>query len=189
MMHKTNGKIISSNRPNWWEKSPKYENTTFREYTQMYVSMKKVKLWNICETQLQVSISWVALYSLLVRCCSSPWWHLHLSPPYDVLDHASHIFSESSSCWQPVPPCSEPVTPSTNQYHPLLTKYSMIWWFRPCKPNIFWKYITLAANTALFWSSITKYRPVPPYTDAVPPSNNHCCPLPTKYNQVLISTA
>ena len=97
MMHKTNGKIISSNRPNWWEKSPKYENTTFREYTQMYVSMKKVKLWNICETQLQVSISWVALYSLLVRCCSSPWWHLHLSPPYDVLDHASHIFSESLS--------------------------------------------------------------------------------------------
>ena len=108
---------------------------------------------------------------------------------FDGLDHANHIFSESSSCWQPVPPCSDPVTPSTNQYRPLLTKYSMIWWFRPCKPNIFWKHITLATNTALFWSSITKYRPVPPYTDAVPPSNNHCCPLPTKYNQVLISTA
>ena len=108
---------------------------------------------------------------------------------FDDLDHANHIFSESSSCWQAVPPCSDPVTPSTNQYRPLLTKYSMIWWFRPCKPNIFWKYITLATNTALFWSSITKYRPVPPYTDAVPPSNNHCCPLPTKYNQILISTA
>ena len=28
---------------------------------------------------------------------SSPWWHLHLSPPYDVLDHTNHIFSESLS--------------------------------------------------------------------------------------------
>ena len=108
---------------------------------------------------------------------------------FDGLDHANHIFSESSSCWQPVPPCSDPVTPSTNQYHPLLTQYSIIWWFRPVKPNIFWKHITLATNTALFWSSITKYRPVPPYTDPVPPSNNHCSPLPTKHNQVLISTA
>ena len=27
-------------------------------------------------------------------------WHLHLSPPYDVLDHTNHIFSESlSSDW------------------------------------------------------------------------------------------
>ena len=24
-------------------------------------------------------------------------WHLHLSPPHDVLDHANHIFSESLS--------------------------------------------------------------------------------------------
>ena len=108
---------------------------------------------------------------------------------FDDLDHANHIFSESSSCWQPVPPCSDPVPPSTNQYRPLLTQYSMIWWFRPCKPNIFWKHITLATSTALFWSSITKYRPVPPYTDPVPPSNNQCRPLPTKYNQVPISTA
>ena len=75
--------------------------------------------------------------------------------------------AHQSSCWQPVPPCSDPVTSSTNQYRPLLTKYSMIWWFRPCKPNIFWKHITLATSTALFWSSITKYRPVPPYTDPV----------------------
>ena len=53
---------------------------------------------NHCETQLQVSISWVALYSLaclFVR--SSPWWHLHLSPLYDVLDHANQVFSESLS--------------------------------------------------------------------------------------------
>ena len=42
---------------------------------------------------------------------------------------------------------------------PLLQKkYSLIWCFRPCKPNIFWKHITLAASTALFWSSITKYQ-------------------------------
>ena len=108
---------------------------------------------------------------------------------FDGLDHANHIFSESSSCWQPVPPCSDPVPPSTNQYHPLLTQYSIIWWFRPCKPNIFWKHTTLAKSTALFWSSITKYWPVPPYSDPVPPSNNQCRPLPTKYNQVPISTA
>ena len=81
---------------------------------------------------------------------------------FDGLDHANHIFSESSSCWQPVPPCSDPVPPSTDQYRPLLTQYSMIWLFTPCNPNIFWKHITLATNTALFWSSITKYRPVPP---------------------------
>ena len=65
----------------------------------------------------------------------------------------------------------------------------MIWWFRPCKPNIFWKHITLATSTAVFWSSITKHRPVPPYTSPVPINNNQCRPLPTKYNQVPISTA
>ena len=88
-----------------------------------------------------------------------------------------------------VPTYTDPVPPSTNQYRPPLTQYSMIWRFRPCKPNIFWKHITLATSTALFLSSITKYRPVPPYTDPVPPRNNQCRPLPTKYNQVPISTA
>ena len=80
---------------------------------------------------------------------------------FDDLDHANHIFSESSSCWQPILPCSDPVPPSNNQYRPLLTQYPMIWWFGPCKPNVFWKHITLATSTALFWSRITKYRPVP----------------------------
>ena len=64
----------------------------------------------------------------------------------------------------------------------------MIWWFRPHKPNIFGKHITLATSTALFWPSITKYRPVIPYTDPVPPSNNQCRLLLTKYNQVPVST-
>ena len=45
------------------------------------------------------------------------------------------MFSESISYWQPVQPCSDPVPPSTNQYRPPLTQYSMIWWFRPCKPS------------------------------------------------------
>ena len=67
--------------------------------------------------------------------------------------------------------------------------YWIIGWLTSCKPNIFWKHITLATSTALFWSSISKYRPVPPYTDPVPPRNNQCRPLPTKYNQVPISTA
>ena len=86
-------------------------------------------------------------------------------------------------------PCSDPVPPSNNQYRPLLTQYSMIWRLRPSKQNIFWKHIALATSTALFWSSISKYRPVPPYTDPVLPRNNQCRPLPTKYNQVPISTA
>ena len=45
------------------------------------------------------------------------------------------MFSESISYWQPVLPCSDPVPPSTNQYRPPLTQYSMIWWVRPCKPS------------------------------------------------------
>ena len=49
---------------------------------------------------------------------------------------------------------------------------SIIWCFRSCKPYIFWKHITLATSTALFWPSTTKYQPVPQYTDPVPPSNN-----------------
>ena len=46
-------------------------------------------------------------------------------------------------------------------------EYSMIWWFRPCKPYIFWKLIMLATSTALFWPSNTEYQPVPPSTDQV----------------------
>ena len=55
----------------------------------------------IAKLSLTLSIDGVALYSLVV--CSfvrpSAWWHHHLSPPYDVLDHTNHIFSESLS-WQ-----------------------------------------------------------------------------------------
>ena len=29
--------------------------------------------------------------------CLSPWWRLHLSPSYDVLDHTNYIFSEGLS--------------------------------------------------------------------------------------------
>ena len=46
-------------------------------------------------------------------------------------------------------------------------EYSIIWWFRPCKPYIFWKLIMLATSTALFWPSNTEYQPVPPSTDQV----------------------
>ena len=46
-------------------------------------------------------------------------------------------------------------------------EYSMIWWFRPCKPYIFWKLIMLATSSALFWPSNTEYQPVPPSTDQV----------------------
>ena len=53
----------------------------------------------IAKLSLTLSIDGVALYSLVV--CSfvrpSAWWHHHLSPPYDVLDHTNHIFSESLS--------------------------------------------------------------------------------------------
>ena len=38
-------------------------------------------------------------YSTIFTCVSvcDQAWHLHLSPPYDVLDHTRHIFSESLS--------------------------------------------------------------------------------------------
>ena len=51
-------------------------------------------------------------------------------------------------------------------------KYWIIWWSRPCQPYIVWKHITLATSTALFWPSITRYRP-----------------LLTKYNQLVLPHA
>ena len=52
----------------------------------------------IAKLSLTVSIDRVALYSLVrLSVRLSPWWHLHLSPPCDVLDHTNHIFSESLS--------------------------------------------------------------------------------------------
>ena len=52
----------------------------------------------IAKLSLTVSIDRVALYSLVrLSVRLSPWWHLHLSPPCDVLDHTNHIFSETLS--------------------------------------------------------------------------------------------
>ena len=56
---------------------------------------------SFCETQSHIE-HWL---SSSIFTCSfvrssvrpSAWWHLHLSPLYDVLDHTNHIFSESSS--------------------------------------------------------------------------------------------
>ena len=51
-----------------------------------------------CTTRRSVSINWVVLSSLFVVRCSS---RMVTSPFYDVLDHTSHIFSESLLwCWQ-----------------------------------------------------------------------------------------
>ena len=33
---------------------------------------------------------------------------------------------------------------------------------------------------ALYWPSATKNKPIPPYTDSVPPSTNHCCSILTQ---------
>ena len=46
-------------------------------------------------------------------------------------------------------------------------KYSIIWWSRPCKPCIFWKFVMLATSAILFWPSNTEYQPVPPSSDQV----------------------
>ena len=52
----------------------------------------------IAKLSLTVSTDRVALYSFVCPSVRpSPWWHLHLSPPYDFLDHTNHIFSESLS--------------------------------------------------------------------------------------------
>ena len=51
-----------------------------------------------CTTWRSVSINWVVLSSLFVVRCSS---RMVTSPFYDVLNHTSHIFSESLLwCWQ-----------------------------------------------------------------------------------------
>ena len=39
----------------------------------------------------------LALYSHVCLYVCVQAWHFHLSPPYDVLDHTNHIFSESLS--------------------------------------------------------------------------------------------
>ena len=65
--------------------------------------------------------------------------------------HVNHIFSESISHWQPLPPCSNPVPPSTNQYRLQLTQYHHV-----------------STIIALYWSSTTKYQQVSPHTDLVP---------------------
>ena len=46
---------------------------------------------------LRNSVSQCPLQLRCLSVCLSPWRHLHLSPPYDVLDHTDHIFSESLS--------------------------------------------------------------------------------------------
>ena len=38
--------------------------------------------------------------------------------------YVNHMFSESISHWQPLPPCSDPVPPSTNR--PLMAKYNQV---------------------------------------------------------------
>ena len=51
-------------------------------------------LISYCESQQSlVDLLTSSVFTLL----SSPWWHLHLSPSYDVLNHTNHIFSESLS--------------------------------------------------------------------------------------------
>ena len=70
-------------------------------FGQYFPASLKKTISIIAKLSLTLSIDWVALYSL-VRSFVRPsaWRHLHLSPPYDVLDHTNHIFSESlSSCY------------------------------------------------------------------------------------------
>ena len=38
--------------------------------------------------------------------------------------YVNHMFSESISHWQPVPPCSDPAPPSTDR--PLMAKYNQV---------------------------------------------------------------
>ena len=49
--------------------------------------------FDFCETQSHI-VHWLSssiFTCLFVR--PSAWWHFHLSPLYDVLDHTNHIFS------------------------------------------------------------------------------------------------
>ena len=93
------------------------------------------------------------------------WWFRPCKPyifwKLIMLATSTALFWPTTTEYQPLPPSTDPV-------------FNHIWWFSPCNTNIFWKHITLATSTALFWSSITKY--------------HQWRPLPTKYNQVPIST-
>ena len=57
---------------------------------------------------------------------SSTKYHAPIIDEFDGLHHVNHIFSESISHWQPVPPCSDPVPPSTNQYRSILIQYHQV---------------------------------------------------------------
>ena len=64
----------------------------------LFHSRMSIKLdWNCESQQSLVNLLTSTVFTLLFVCLSSPWWHLHLSPSYDVLDHTNHIFSESLS--------------------------------------------------------------------------------------------
>jgi len=127
---------------------------------------------------------------------------------FDGLYHANHIFSENSSCWQPVPPCSDPVTPSTNQYWPSIQWFdgldhvnqifseSISHWqlipacFDPVSPStnqyhpILMQYHQVTTSGGLYRPSTTNYHLVLLNTDPVPPCTNKKCPLLTQCHQI-----
>ena len=63
-----------------------------------YKPFGKASVSGICESQQSfVDFLTTIIFTFRLFVCLSPWWHLHLSPSNDVLDHTNHIFSESLS--------------------------------------------------------------------------------------------
>ena len=66
-------------------------------YDQMMTNENGQKLRKSAVQQSFVDLLTSPIFTFRLFVCLSPWWHLHLSPSNDVLDHTNHIFSESLS--------------------------------------------------------------------------------------------
>ena len=73
--------------------------TTWRALNNHHQSSLFILWLYYCESQQSFVNLLTSLFSFsgCSSVCLSPWWHLHLSPSYDVLDHTNLIFSESLS--------------------------------------------------------------------------------------------
>ena len=50
----------------------------------------------------------------------------------------------------------------------------------PVPPDQISTFSIFTGIQALYWPSVTKNKPIPPYTDSVPQSTNHCCSILTQ---------
>ena len=111
--------------------------------------LRQVESYSLRTTICQRDI----LLGLLIPTFTISWWAI-FDVWFEIFGQAMYVFATWVFC---LFVCLYIITFS-------FFKYWIIWWSRPCKPYIFWKHITLATSTALFWPSTTKYQvPCPEY--------------------------